>query len=518
MGRNKPTHFVTKKKKLEKRLLNSTKKVHNKQKTKLATRKTATKKSSFLGNRLERKIKDLQHSRDLVDALEQARQRQDDFDGKAAEEQQHAEEEAHTGGENRNREAENTRRKFYQELRKVVNASDVLIQVLDARDPESCRNRQIEREVLCSKGKKMILLLNKVDLIPKEAASLWMQRLQREFPTLLFKCGTNKGQNLTSAAHAKEAQLQSTTAVLGADTLLQLLKNYSRSSAGSKKAIAVGVFGYPNVGKSSVINSLKRCTAVKAGGTAGVTKAYQEVILDSKIRLIDSPGVVFSGKSEDPSVVLRNAVKVETLKDPVRVVEQLSQQIPLQKLVSHFFDDGGEDESATSTVLLVNNNKAKTTAGGAGSSSSSSSGMQRQHSTPQLDPATLLNVRDFLISIATSRGQLKRGGAADLSRAAVLVLKEIACGKFRYHVLPPTDNGNNGLADSNDIDMMADEVEDRGSSILTSSSRPKGTQIVVTKAAFNIDDMAEVKVLGKNEEEGGKQGGSGSCAAMEITG
>lgn len=118
--------------------------------------------------------------------------------------------------------------------------------------------------------------------MPKEAAAAWMQRLQREFPTLLFKCGSGKGSNLTSAKDAKEGQLQSSAAVLGADSLLQLLKNYSRSSAGSKKAIAVGVVGYPNVGKSSVINSLKRCTAVKSGGTAGVTKAYCLRIFDMR--------------------------------------------------------------------------------------------------------------------------------------------------------------------------------------------------------------------------------------------
>ena len=52
---------------------------------------------------------------------------------------------------------------------------------------------------------------------------------------------------------------------LGADALLQLLKNYARS-ADIKRAITVGVVGLPNVGKSSVINSLKRTRVAQVGG------------------------------------------------------------------------------------------------------------------------------------------------------------------------------------------------------------------------------------------------------------
>lgn len=60
----------------------------------------------------------------------------------------------------------------------------------------------------------------------------------------------------------------------GADTLIKLLKNYCRSGE-LKTTIRVGVIGYPNVGKSSLINSLRRAHVVGVGSTPGFTKVAQ---------------------------------------------------------------------------------------------------------------------------------------------------------------------------------------------------------------------------------------------------
>lgn len=102
---------------------------------------------------------------------------------------------------------------------------------------------------------------------------------------------------------------------LGADTLLAMLKNYTRN-AGIKTSITVGVVGLPNVGKSSLINSLKRARVAQVGNTPGVTKSVQEVHLDKNIKLLDSPGVVFADAESEAAGALRNAVKIERLQDP----------------------------------------------------------------------------------------------------------------------------------------------------------------------------------------------------------
>jgi len=79
-----------------------------------------------------------------------------------------------------------SRRAFYKELKKVIEAADVVIQVLDARDPEGCRSKEIEDEAVKA-GKKVLLLVNKIDLVPPQNARLWQRCLRREFPTVLFK-------------------------------------------------------------------------------------------------------------------------------------------------------------------------------------------------------------------------------------------------------------------------------------------------------------------------------------------
>ena len=82
-----------------------------------------------------------------------------------------------------------SRKAYYRELKRVIEASDVVIQVLDARDPMGCRSTEIEQEAL-SQNKKVVLLLNKIDLVPPANCRMWQKYLRSEFPCILFKANT----------------------------------------------------------------------------------------------------------------------------------------------------------------------------------------------------------------------------------------------------------------------------------------------------------------------------------------
>ncbi|XP_068497831.1 nuclear/nucleolar GTPase 2-like isoform X1 [Phaseolus vulgaris] len=139
--------------------------------------------------------------------------------------------------------------KGQSKLYKVIDSSDVVVQVLDARDPQGTRCYHLEKHLKENcKHKHMVLLLNKCDLVPAWATKGWLRVLSKEFPTLAFHANINKS--------------------FGKGSLLSVLRQFARLKR-DKQAISVG---YPNVGKSSVINTLRTKNACKVAPIPGETK------------------------------------------------------------------------------------------------------------------------------------------------------------------------------------------------------------------------------------------------------
>ena len=294
-----------------------------------------------------------------------------------------------------------SRKAFDKVFKQVVDQADVVLYVLDARDPEGTRSKDVERMVMAaaSGGKRLILILNKIDLIPPPVLKAWLIHLRRYFPTLPLRA-SGPAPNAHTFNH-RQLTVQSTSS-----TLFKALKSFAATKQ-LKRAISVGVIGYPNVGKSSVINVLTSRLGVAGaacpvGAEAGITTSLREVKLDSKLKLLDSPGIVFpsagdgtkSSKTEEQArLVLLNAVPPKQIEDPVPAVSLLLKRL------------SASEEMLTKLMDVYGLPPLLTTNG---------------------DPTT-----DFLIQVARKRGRLGKGGVPNINSAATTVITDWRDGRIQ---------------------------------------------------------------------------------------
>ncbi|KAM4735005.1 nucleolar GTP-binding protein 2 [Anableps anableps] len=265
-------------------------------------------------------------------------------------------------------------KRIWGELYKVIDSSDVIIQVLDARDPMGTRSKSIETYLKKEKPwKHLIFVLNKCDLIPTWVTKRWVAVLSQEYPTLAF--------------HA------SLTNSFGKGSLIQLLRQFGKLHT-DKKQISVGFIGYPNVGKSSVINTLRSKKVCNVAPIAGETKVWQYITLMRRIFLIDCPGVVYPSEDSESDIVLKGVVQVEKIKNPEEHI-------------------GAVLERAKPEYI------------------------QKTYRIP-----TWSSAEDFLEKLAFRTGKLLKGGEPDLSTVSKMVLNDWQRGRIPFFVKPPGPEGD----------------------------------------------------------------------------
>ncbi|KAI9008446.1 hypothetical protein CLU79DRAFT_777054 [Phycomyces nitens] len=98
--------------------------------------------------------------------------------------------------------------------------------------------------------------------------------------------------------------------------------------------VTIGLVGHPNVGKSSLINSIIGRTVVSASRTPGHTKHFQTIHLTGNVRLCDSPGLVFPTLLPRALQVLSGMYPIAQVQEPYSVVQYLAERIPLEKILS----------------------------------------------------------------------------------------------------------------------------------------------------------------------------------------
>ncbi|SPJ12621.1 GTPase, putative [Plasmodium sp. DRC-Itaito] len=263
-------------------------------------------------------------------------------------------------------------KRIWAELYKVIDSSDILLQVLDARDPIGTRCKKLEETLKKDRpNKHMILILNKIDLIPVSVAEKWIKILSKDYPTIAYHANINKP--------------------FGKSDLFNIIRQYTDFFKNQKKKhIHIGLIGYPNVGKSAIINSLKKKVVCISACIPGQTKYWQFIKLTNKIYLIDCPGIV-PYDIEDSEKILRCTMRLEKITNPHFYIDDIFKMVNLSYILKIY---------------------------------------------KLSEDLTFKNSEEFLEILAKKMGKLLKGGEPDITSVAKVIINDWIKGKIPYFVNP----------------------------------------------------------------------------------
>jgi len=317
---------------------------------------------------------------------------------------------------------------FWRQLWRTVERSDLVVQIVDARDPLFFLSSDLFKYVaevaaFQKKQKRCLLLINKADFVSDELRAEWEKYfdMHHDFPVVqfsaLFELTTEKAVDEEDSCEEKGVLGQNSQGLVNADELIDLLVHKYNPTPG--QPLTVGMVGFPNVGKSSVINALLGSKKVSASSTPGKTKHIQTIALNEQLTLCDCPGIVL------PSVVASRAHLVVNATMPldhlrgglVPAVDLVVERIGFKNLISFYKCDH---------ALL-----------------------------PQFKRIGS-DARALLCALAVSKKHFLALNVPDESKAARLVLKDICTGRLVHAMHPPGSD----LGADRDLDNDFDEIDE----------------------------------------------------------
>ncbi|MBW2995522.1 50S ribosome-binding GTPase [Candidatus Woesearchaeota archaeon] len=214
---------------------------------------------------------------------------------------------------------------FWKVVNQIIRESDIVLEVLDARFIEETRNEEIEFK--CQQlGKKVIYVINKSDLVSKNELTDAKKSLN---PCVFMSAKLHQGTSILRT---------------------MILK------IGDKPQIKVGVLGYPNTGKSSLINALKGKKSARTSPLSGFTKGMQWIRINPRILMIDSPGVVPFGEKHELKHVLIATTDYSSVKEPDLLAMDLI-KIYKGRIERHYGVNPGKNAQQTLEEIALKHRK-----------------------------------------------------------------------------------------------------------------------------------------------------------------
>ena len=221
-----------------------------------------------------------------------------------------------------------------------------------------------------------------------------------------------------------------------------------------KKQISVGFIGYPNVGKSSIINTLKKKQVCKVAPIPGETKVWQYITLLRNIYLIDCPGIVPPTNDSDAEIVIKGVVRAERLADPEMVIPEVLSRVKKEYLQKTYNIEDWEDWE------------------------------------------------DFLEKVAQKFGKLLKGGEGDTKQAAVMLINDLQRGKIPYFVPPeePEREKEEEEEENGTItEAFVDELNKEGTKLLAKEGLNEKEKETKSNSTSKTKTKAKAKTKGAEE-------------------
>lgn len=216
---------------------------------------------------------------------------------------------------------------FWKIVNKVISDADILLLLLDSRLIDETINKEVVAHAQKA-NKPLIYVITKCDLVKKE----FVEEYKKKFNPSVF-------------VSAKE---HLGTTILRDRILIEAKK------IGLTK-VKVGVLGYPNVGKSSLINSMAGRSAAPTSNVSGFTKGVQKVKSDNRIIFLDTPGVIPYQEKDSVKHAFIGTIDFNKAKDQDLIVIELMEKFP-GKVESFYKVEVKEDKEETIEEIAIKKN------------------------------------------------------------------------------------------------------------------------------------------------------------------